>query len=116
MEGHNVSTNFCEYNEALEAPKLIGRRWKIKWSYVETNTGVLENQIADGLAKKAACKSLKNNLLQPESAEGCWWHAKVNKKTIPQNRVDDLWVDNLSARTSSKRRKIATSKLVRMPF
>jgi len=90
IEGHNISTNRQEYIQAAKILKQVSLKWKIRWSYTETNGGILGNQIADALAKKAASKSNRENLPQLGKIDISCWHKKKDRKTLPQNHAEKL--------------------------
>ena len=67
----------------------------IRWSWVETHTGVFGSQVANSLAKK-------NTQMSSMKLEIHWWNSDINQPTIPQSSADESLKKHLETKIGQK--------------
>ena len=83
LENKNLTTERVQLKKIRALLKKISWKLKVRWSCVETHTGVFGNQVANSLAKKES----KDGINQFEAD---WWNSEVQRKTISQSLADEI--------------------------
>ena len=60
LENQSVTTEREQFKKTSALLKKSSKKWMIRWSWVETHTGVFGSQVANSLAKKNTQMSSMN--------------------------------------------------------